>query len=80
MNVEYLTECYIKAYEKALELSNDENTATGAAMAIVNIIANQTRIHTQNTSAYLLKAIASFNGNTKSATKKKSKDEERGIK
>ena len=70
MNVEYLTECYIKAYEKALEMTDDTNTANTAATMVLTTIANMIRVQTETTSnslANLLNSIAL--NNKKQATK-----------
>ena len=40
MNVEYLTECYIKVYEKTLEKTNDPSFAINAATTIITLVAN----------------------------------------
>lgn len=48
MNPEYLSECYIIAYNKALELTKNPNIAIGAAMAVTNVIANQSKMQNQS--------------------------------
>ena len=61
MEIEYLTECYIKAYEKALELNDDLDFAHNVAAMVVTILANQLRLQKQNVEknfANLLKSIA----------------------
>ena len=47
MNPEYLSECYIKAYNKAYEMTKNANIAIGAAMAVVNVIAQQSKSQEQ---------------------------------
>ena len=70
MNVEYLTECYIKAYEKALEKTDDINVANNAATMVVTILANQLRLQNEATSNGLAKLLNSIAiNNEKQATK-----------
>ena len=47
MNPEYLSECYIKAYNKAYEMTKNANIAIGAAMAVVNVVAQQSKTQEQ---------------------------------
>lgn len=48
MNPEYLSECYIRAYNKAMELTKNPNIAIGAAMAVTNTIAQQSKVQNQS--------------------------------
>ncbi len=72
MNPEYLSECYIRAYNKAFELTKNPNLAVGAGMAVINTIANQSKVQNQNPSMNLFMA-ALMNG-----CMKKSQEQEEG--
>jgi len=72
MNPEYLSECYIRAYNKAFELTKNPNLAVGAGMAVINTIANQSKVQNQNPSMNLFMA-ALMNGYMK-----KSQEQEEG--
>lgn len=47
MNPEYLSECYVIAYNKAIEMTKNPNIAIGAAMAVVNTIAQLSKVQNQ---------------------------------
>ena len=57
MNAEYLSECYVLAYQKALEMTDDVNLATGAGIAVLNVVMSQARQHEVKFSIDYSKAI-----------------------
>ena len=80
MKPEYLSECYVVAYEKALEMTSDVDIAVNAAVAVLNCIANQSRLQTSTTAMNVAKWFAEYNKQmTKSATKKKKVNKEEMV-
>lgn len=70
MDIEYLTECYIKAYEKALEFNDDFDFAHNVATTVVTILANQIRLQKENVENSFRNLLNSIAANNKKEAKK----------
>lgn len=73
MNPEYLSECYIRAYNKAFELTKNPNLAVGAGMSVISTIASQSKVQQQQNPSMNLLMAALMNG-----CMKKSEEQEEG--
>lgn len=76
MNPEYLTEYYILAYNKAMEMTKNPNIAIGAAMAVINVIAQQSKVQNQPAANPFMQALVKAMMDNKKPQKKEGENDE----